>query len=164
MNRAAVISPCGRYRYVLERQWRAAAPAMTIVMLNPSTADANTDDPTISRCIGFALREAFGGIRVLNLFALRATDPRELMNADDPVGPDNDDHLRRWIGNARRVVAAWGRCDQQLRRDRVAEVLALLPDTRWLCFDTTKDGHPRHPLYLPSDEPLRPFPAKAGVV
>ena len=105
----AEISPCGLYRYRLTRTWDAAAPALLFVMLNPSTADASEDDPTIRRCLGFARRERAGGLVVANLFAFRATDPKALEDAADPIGPDN----ARWIETCVRetsgpIVAAWG--------------------------------------------------------
>ena len=107
----AEFSACGRYRYWLERRWSADSPAV-FVMLNPSTADAKIDDPTIRRCMGFAKREGHGGLVVVNLFGWRSSDPRQLVLADDPVGPGNT----RAIGEALlmgattsgRVICAWG--------------------------------------------------------
>src|SRR5262249_14212908 len=91
VRRAAVISDCGRYRYSLTRRWGdAAEPRALFVMLNPSTADAEQDDPTIRRCIGFAKAWGMGSLEVVNLYALRATDPAALLSAPDPIGPKND--------------------------------------------------------------------------
>jgi hypothetical protein len=154
----AAISDCGTYRYALTRHW-GAEPSLRFVMLNPSTADAALDDPTIRRCIGFARREGFGGLVVLNLYAYRATDPKALLTCADPVGPGNDDmlraHMRSSVGVARPVVAAWG---TNARVDRVKQVLDLCPEVDWRCLGTTKDGHPRHPLYVRGDQPLVPLP------
>ena len=90
--KAAVISHCKRYRYRLARHWGAGS-ALPFVMLNPSTADADNDDPTIRRCIAFAKREGAGGIVVANLFAFRATSPADMLAAPNPFGPENEGHL-----------------------------------------------------------------------
>jgi hypothetical protein len=155
--RAARISDCGRYRYGLIRRW-SEAPALLVVMLNPSTADAELDDPTIRRCLGFARRDGYGAIIVLNLYAYRATDPKALLTCDDPVGPKNDGYLFRHLWAAklqqRPVLAAWG---VHGATGRVAEVLALAPGVDWRCLGTTKAGSPRHPLYVRGDQALVPF-------
>jgi len=123
------------------------------VGLNPSTADEQGDDPTVRRCIGFARKWNFGGLILVNLFAYRSTDPACLLETDDPIGPANDSHI---LGSARisgRVILAWGTRGTFLDRDQ--HVLSLLPGAR--CLGTTKDGHPRHPLYLPGNTMARPF-------
>lgn len=150
----AVISDCGKYRYHLWRRWDDCLPTMVWVMLNPSTADASEDDPTIRRCVGFAKREGCGGISVRNVFAFRSTDPRELAKVDDPVGPLNHEHLQ----SARRVslmtilVCGWGkpRTEKRLKAGYQSAGVILACQTAH-CFGTNKDGSPRHPLYLPSD-------------
>ena len=93
MNQGATISDCGRYRYGLWRIWNWQLPNAVFIMLNPSTADAETDDPTIRRCVGFARSWDLGGVHIANLFALRASDPGELANAQDPIGSANDMYL-----------------------------------------------------------------------
>ena len=158
---AAAFSPDKMYRYALTRTW-GEAPAMTWIMLNPSTADAMQDDPTIRRCIRFARREGCGGIAVVNLFGLRATDPRDLRDSleagIDPVGPVNDWFVRLHAQGAARAVAAWGA--HGTPRGRAAEVAAMLeaiPGIRLECLGVTADGSPRHPLYVRSDAPLVPW-------
>ena len=143
MRRGAVFSADRRYRYTLTRRWRSG-PRICFVMLNPSTADAERDDPTIRRCIGYARAWGFGGLTVVNLFALRSTDPARLEQVGDPVGPDNDRHLRRAFRSARLTVAAWGA--HRATRARAGEVGRWLHDAA--CFGVTRDGSPRHPLYL----------------
>lgn len=144
----------GEYRYSLRRSWGEGA-YQVLVMLNPSTADATTDDPTIRRCIGFAQRDGFGGLIVLNLFALRATDPHELQWHADPIGPRNDAILeqvlltQRLLGQP--VLAAWGASGPSGLAKRVADVKALVPDVHWQHLGLTKTGQPRHPLYLRAD-------------
>jgi hypothetical protein len=130
-------------------------------MLNPSTADALLDDPTIRRCIGFARAWGFGALEVVNLFAFRATLPSQLRAALDPVGPRNNRFLRAALGRADAVVAAWGAHGSWGGRDRA--VLHLLSggiDQPWpspQCLGLTKHGHPRHPLYLPLDVARLPY-------
>lgn len=166
VQKSANISACGLYRYSLSRLW-AGRPLMVFVMLNPSTADADLDDRTVRRCIGFARREGMGGLGVMNLYAYRATNPKALLTCDDPVGPQNDGVLTAVLNESRNmgypVVAAWG---VNAKPDRVTQVLGLVPTTSWLCLGTTKDGHPRHPLYVKGDQPLVPFgqPDSAGSV
>jgi hypothetical protein len=165
----ACISKCGMYRYWLTRHWDFEKPPTVFVMLNPSTADADNDDPTIRRCIGYAKAWGAGGIVVVNLFAFRATDPNELKRADDPIGPDNDYHIQQKArcrpdglrDDGRRVIAAWG-CDGALRgRDRA--VASLLAGRVIECLGVTKDGHPKHPLYLRSDATPIPFVVRKAV-
>lgn len=159
----ALLSEDGLYRYWLSRRWARNGMGMaTFVMLNPSTADASLDDPTIRRCIGFARRWGLDGIAVVNLYALRSTDPKGLWAAADPVGPDNDE----WLGvhailakaNATPVVAAWG---ANAHPDRVAHVAALFASfgVPLHSLGVTKAGQPRHPLYLRADASLAPWQA-----
>jgi hypothetical protein len=128
-------------------------------MLNPSTADAARDDPTIRRCIGFARSWGYAGVEVVNLFALRATDPRELWRVRDPVGPDNDRALKDATRRIAGMVLAWGAHGALLDRDR--DVLRLLsPRTRLLALGWTVRRRPRHPLYLRRD--VSPFALATG--
>jgi len=146
----AVFDPSGFYRYKLWRRWSDHDPIVTFVMLNPSTADAITDDPTIRRCMGLARRWGFGTLIVVNLFGMRTTDPRELRNAEQPVGPLNDDHVSAAVGDADRVVAAWGNWGSL--RGRAAEVMNLVPAGIAVdCLGLTACGAPRHPLYVRND-------------
>lgn len=154
----ADFSPDRRYRYSLWREWAGwdNLRALVVIGLNPSTADETVDDPTIRRCIGFARREGCGRLVMINLFAFRATDPRELMYQLDPVGPENDLHIQTWtrptLGHEPIVVAAWGALGRY--RNRSIEVRNLITAMHLWCFGTTQGGHPRHPLYLRADAPL----------
>lgn len=152
LEAAAHFSPCGRYRYTLQRSWDAGGPAVLFVGLNPSTADAERNDPTIRRCIGYAKNWGFGRLVVANLFALRATDPRDLLAASEPVGPENDRWLAKCQAEADLVVAAWGNHGVHLGRS--AAVLRELKNPH--CLRINASGEPAHPLYLPGD--LAPFP------
>lgn len=160
IRRSATISDCGSYRYVLLRTWDERVERLKFIMLNPSTADGTVDDPTIRRCMGFARSMGYGGITVANLYAGRATKPKDLWRMDDPVGPDNDEYLARVFRVAADmgspVIAAWG---ANAKPQRVAEVLALPHADRLHALGVTKDGAPRHPLYLRADSLLEPWPA-----
>lgn len=149
---SATFSRDRRYRYTLTRRWGTGGD-VCFVMLNPSTADAFTLDPTVRRCIGYARRLGAGGITVVNLFALRSTDPRELYATGDPVGEHNDAAIRAAAESAAVVVAAWGVHGALL--GRAACVMELLDDVPLFRLgDTTKEGEPRHPLYLKGSAPL----------
>lgn len=150
----ARISPCGLYRYELGRIWNVgeADRIVAFVMLNPSTADAEKNDPTIRRCIGLAQSWGYDGLRVVNLFAYRSTDPCALVRVDDPVGPDNDRIMLSTTEACSAVVAAWG-ARGSLYPERVRAVLSLL-GSPLSCCGFTRSGSPRHPLYLPSDTKL----------
>ena len=163
LRREAVLSECGLYRYYLTRIWDVALPAMHFVMLNPSTADAAQDDPTIRKCMGFARRNGCGGIAVTNLFAYRATDPKALIAAakagTDVAGPKGWAWLD--VGTQRRPIAAWGRnAYLPALADRLREVLRRYPGVEWLALDTMQNGGPAHPLMLPYS--CSPKPWKAG--
>jgi hypothetical protein len=144
----AVISVDGRYRYELLRAWQPSRPLMVWIMLNPSTADAAADDQTIRRCEGYARRNGSGGIIVVNLYGYRATNPADLATVEDPVGPENDVYLSRWIKAAARdespVVAGWGTHAPE-HRIAVALTLAEAHGVQLKCVGTTATGAPRHP-------------------
>ena len=174
-TRSATFSDDGIYRYLLERAWEvpelgAMAQRRTIlwVLLNPSTADAFQDDPTVRRITNYSRDWGFTDLRLVNLFGFRATKPAELWSQRaagvDIIGPANDRSLFRAAWSASQVVVGWGagahRCPK-----RVVQVLELLegsPAVAWSgnpvsCLGTTLDGHPRHPLYLRREEQLVPF-------
>jgi len=148
MRKSATISDCGRYRYLLRRHWDEQKMAVSFVMLNPSTADADKDDPTIRSCCRLARSWNYGGIAVVNLFAWRATDPRELTKADDPVGPENDEYIRMAVRNTDFTICAWGA--YAAAGPRIKPVVAIIRQYRDFahCLGTTKAGHPKHPLYI----------------
>lgn len=163
--RSADISEDGVYRYRLLRQWSIRPRSLPFrvlpfVMLNPSTADADIDDPTIRRCVGFALREGYDGIGVWNLYALRATKPGNLpADHGTAVGPENDRRLQNlfwWAKDAQQpIVAGWG---ANAKPRRVAEVLAMPGATNVLhCLGVTASGSPRHPLYVGAQQPMVPW-------
>lgn len=156
MVRTAQISEDGRYRYMLGRSWGAGHRAR-FIMLNPSTADASQDDPTIRRCIGFARRWGLGGITVVNLYAYRATNPRELGDVEDPVGPENDRWIRWAVAGPGPVVAAWGVHGSPVR---AGQVLRIAGDVE--CLGVTKAGAPRHPLYVRGDTELVSYPMEVA--
>lgn len=153
---SAVISPCERYRYQLTRRWNTGR-TVVFIMLNPSTADAFIDDPTIRRVCNFAQRWGFAGVRVVNLFALRAKDPQALTKAEDPIGPENDQRIWDACDGGDQVILAWGA--HGALQGRGAEVMAVLMEGEFMLWHLglTKDGHPRHPLYLPTTVERQPL-------
>lgn len=142
MHGGATFDASGAYRYHLWREWDQSRPPVTFVMLNPSSADADRDDPTILRCIGFARGWGYGRLEVVNLFAWRAASPRDLFSAIAPEGPANREYLARVAGATR--VLAWG--NHGRRAPAGALQLAVGGDTR--CLGLTAIGQPRHPLYV----------------
>jgi hypothetical protein len=144
----AEFSPCRSYRYALTRTWDTRRLPLVFVMLNPSTADAFTVDPTIRRCIGFAQTWGAGGLLVLNVYGLRSTDPRALRTHPDPVGPANDATIvARLAQPIARVIGAWGAHAEPERARYVADLIREAGH-RPVCLGRTKAGAPRHPLYL----------------
>lgn len=152
-----------RYRWKLGRAWSTTVPVLGVVMLNPSTASALVADPTLRRVMALAKGAGFGGVEIANLYGLRSADPRVLKACADPVGADNDVHLRAVCGRLD-VVCAWGASGTgsgnpvkgPKLRERVAVVRAFLAEsgsTSWT-WGVTKGGHPRHPLYLPASSQL----------
>jgi hypothetical protein len=168
MDRSADLSDDAVYRYTLTRRW-GTGPSIPWVMLNPSTADGDVDDPTIRRVVGFTRDAGYGACTVLNLFALRSTDPALLLRHPDPVGPENDlvikatvrAHTTRPPGDPqpRFVVAAWGASvdDRHLAARARAVLDGPLAGVDVRCLGTTRSGQPRHPLYVPVVQPLQPY-------
>lgn len=165
----AQLSDCGRYRYTLTRRF-APGPTVVFIGLNPSTADATQDDPTIRRCLGFARRWGYGRLVMLNLYALRATDPRGLWGDVEPRGemingPTGFDRNIYAVGeaivDARRIVCAWG-ADPGPDPDRPALIMDVLSlASAWaptVALALTKHGQPRHPLYVRGDVEPVPYP------
>lgn len=182
IDAGAHISKDGKYRYLLWREWRGGTPdnwrwfgatdgngtplgepeSCLFIMLNPSTADGTQDDPTIRRCVGFAKFWGYDRLEVVNLFAYRATDPRELMNLslDEAVGPENRERVFSAVSMAKMIVCAWGAHGDYLGQDET--LLGWIDPRERYCLGITKDGAPRHPLYLPlTSEPI-PFRPVVG--
>lgn len=156
ISRSAKFSDCRRYRYFLDIVWDVTKPKAAFIGLNPSTADEVNDDPTIRRCRGFAESWGCGGMRMLNLFALRATDPKVMLIDADPGGPENDlcDLLDGITGPR---VACWG--THGLHMEMGNYYREMLPDLQ--CFGRNRDGSPKHPLYLRATTRLEKF-SKGG--
>lgn len=162
IRRRAKISDCGRYRYWLSREW-GPGPMLTFVMLNPSTADDQIDDPTIRRCIGFAKREGADGCDVVNLYGLRSTDPYALTVDADPIGPGNAEAVGAALIAAAvsgfPVVCGWG-AYQAIGVAQVAKLVECARDcgVRLVCLGRTVKRAPRHPLYVRADTPFELYP------
>lgn len=168
IRRTATLSECGAYRYRLGRimveplpltdmgkAWYQPQRVMAFVMLNPSTADAYADDPTIRRCVGFANRDGYDEICVMNLFAGRATKPDDLFKMIDPEGPDNYNHWRALKSSSATIICAWGADKRAV--PQAEKFISAMRGRDLHCLGMSKDGHPRHPLYLKAETPVEPF-------
>ncbi|HZU63320.1 MAG TPA: DUF1643 domain-containing protein [Novosphingobium sp.] len=150
----AVLSPCGRYRYLLWREAGMAAPFMGFALLNPSTADATSNDATIRRCLSVMRRGIPGcgpldGMLVWNLFALRARDPAELLEAENPIGPHNDAAIALAMALAGGTIAGWGQQGHFFQRDLTVRLACAKAGLQLHSLRRNRDGTPAHPLYLP---------------
>lgn len=151
----ANISECGQYRYWLARRLSMGERAIAFVGVNPSTADASTDDPTIRKCVGFAQRWGFDWLYMLNLCAYRSTDVKALKRGDiDPIGPANWDALTAIMGKCEVVVAAWGRSTKLPNATARTYAQRILTRGETRCLGQNDDGSPKHPLYIPYEQPL----------
>lgn len=164
---SAVISECGRYRYRLARAWEPSldgkAGSVAWVMLNPSTADAELDDHTLTKCIAFTRRWGYSELAIVNLFALRSRDPSALRVATDPVGPENNAHLLDVCARSALIVVAWGSSWPGPLADYVHRLGDELRDVGRRagvdvrCLGRTGQGDPRHPVYLAYTTELVPW-------
>ena len=158
MKNTAKLSACRQDRFALWRTWDESLPRVMFIGLNPSTADENTDDPTLVRCMNFAKAWGYGGVCTANLFAYRATQPADMKKAADPVGARNDYWLRKLARDAALVVAAWGNDGAFLERS--AQVRAMLPGLQ--CLKVNGSGEPAHPLYQRADVTPIPYRPEAA--
>lgn len=159
----AEFSTCREYRYALWRHWdwQAHSNCVMFIGLNPSTADEEVNDMTITKCMGFAKRWGYGGIYMLNLFAFKATFPKDMIAADDPVGPGNDEAFGYYRSRVGLVVAAWGSLDKRHRarlqwQSRISRVQDCISQPIY-CLGRTQDGSPRHPSRIGYDTPRELF-------
>ena len=143
----ALYSDCERYRYALTREWGPGERAL-FVMLNPSTATEVQNDPTVERCERRSRALGFGGFRVTNIFAWRDTDPRKMRAAEAPVGPENDTAILDGAAWANRIICAWGTHGAHLGRGAQVEALLRATTLPLHHLGLTKEGHPKHPLYI----------------
>jgi len=151
IRRSADFSPCKTYRYTLKRTWESDLPHILWVLLNPSTADAQKDDPTNRKCMTWARKYGYGSLTFVNLFAYRSPYPEVMKAYHEPIGPDNDDWLWSEIRKHDAVVAGWG--NGGTHRDRWKEVAPMC--VRWMCIGINKNGQPKHPLYMRGDVRLQ---------
>jgi hypothetical protein len=160
MSNSAVFSDCGKYRYLLTRDLNVSGQVKKclFIMLNPSTADASKNDPTVRRCISFAARESCTHLTVCNLFAARSTDPKQLELMEDPTGPLNLDHISRALDSHDLIIVAFG-AHKMASRSRAWQMIKEHGKFRKSLYflGKTKSGAPRHPLYVKKDQPLELF-------
>lgn len=154
METGACFDVSGIYRYSLWRIWDKSAPKLVFIMLNPSTADAQINDPTIRRCLGFAQAWGYGCLEVVNLFGLRTPNPQTLRQVPDPVGDQCDAYIQTAAQRADQIILAWGNWGKLSGRDQA--VIKLLAAYKLHCLGLNQSGQPRHPLYLKRD--VQPMP------
>ncbi|MBF0622625.1 MAG: DUF1643 domain-containing protein [Magnetococcales bacterium] len=147
-NRVALFSDCLRYRYTLKISWDNQKPLCNFLMLNPSTADEIKNDPTVERAERYARHWEYGALMVTNIFAFRATDPKEMKSVSDPVGVFNDQAIVESAQNARLTVCAWGNHGSHINRSKAVVNLLKTAGIDMRCLTLTKAGEPGHPLYL----------------
>jgi hypothetical protein len=157
----AIFSDDGLYRYLLWRNWVSNNQRRLLwVMLNPSTADDEDDDPTVQSCICISKHRGYGGLEIVNLFAYRTPDPDVLYGVVNPIGDENDRYMREAAERAPEIVVAWGAWSEKgIYRHRGQEPLKLLghPEKLLYCLGTTEHSSPRHPLRVECDTPLQPY-------
>lgn len=148
MKQGAIFSPCRTWRYVLHRIWDEGKPFCGFIGLNPSTADETKSDPTVTRCIRFCKDWGYGGYLMFNVFGFRATDPRVMAQALDPLGPENNRMISEHAARCEKLVAAWG--NHKLAVEQGAFLCRFLERQLW-CLERNKNGSPKHPLYVKAD-------------
>jgi len=144
----AIYSDCESYRYTLRREWQGGAGRVTFVMLNPSTATEVQNDPTVERCERRARAMGFAAFQVVNIFAFRATDPRDMRAAPDPIGPENDAAILQAAAWADQIICAWGAHGAHLSRGASVEALLRGAGHPLFHLGLTRGGAPKHPLYI----------------
>lgn len=168
IRKSAIISDCGLFRYEIRGVWDDTLPPMVGILLNPSKATAEIDDPTWLRGVYRAQRLGFGSSIYGNLGAGRATDPADWKRMRDPIGPENDDHLRRilqeCLDRGGLAYAGWGAHGDFRRRDLRVKFIAREVGITLHCLGKTKTGDPRHPLYVANDQPFEVWSAARAVV
>lgn len=155
-RREVVFSPCDKYRYRLRQIW-GDGPLQCYLMLNPSTADLNANDPTVERVERRARASGFAGLEVINLFAYRATDPQDMLAQQEPVGPDNDQHIIEAAKSCGQLVLGWGNHGQHMNRGRNVIEMLLQHDIQLFCLKVNNDGYPAHPLYIGYEATPKPY-------
>lgn len=159
MHREAVIDPTGSYRYSLIREWVSTKPRVIWIMLNPSTADSQEDDPTIDACIRFTKKWGFGSFEVVNLFAYRSKDPDDLEEVDKStaIGTENLKYISEALERSDLIVTAWGENGKIHKRNQDDELISLFSNYQLKCLDILKGGEPRHPLYFCTENTLKDY-------
>lgn len=152
----AVFSPDREFRYTLTRRWDDRL-LVNFLMLNPSTADENIEDPTIRRCMGFARDWGYGGLMVTNIFAYRSTDPKALYKVPDPTGPANNEYILKTAKACAVVVCAWGEHGAHQGRGAIVHKLLREAGIATRCLEKNASGEPKHPLYVARDRKLMDF-------
>ncbi|MEM7617059.1 MAG: DUF1643 domain-containing protein [Pseudomonadota bacterium] len=145
----ATFSSCKKYRYILARTFATGTGIINFIMLNPSTATEQYNDPTVARCENRSISMGYKQMIVTNIFAYRATDPKLLLKISDPIGADNDKAIIDSAQKSNKIICAWGEYGKLLNRgDHVRQLLKLNSNNNIYCLKLNKSGEPAHPLYL----------------
>lgn len=151
IQKGDLISPDKRYQYATWRIWDAEKPLVLFITLNPSKNEENSDSATILKCVELANKLNYGGVIIAHLFALRCDDPNDFINAENPVGPENDACLEKFARQAKTIIAAWGMRGTFIdRHDAIMRKFSNLH-----CFGITENGQPIHPLSVDDDAELK---------
>lgn len=158
MIKTVKISECQKYRYSLTRVWDESKPSILFVGLNPSTADADKDDPTIKKLIAYTKAWGYGGFEIVNLFAYRSSDPKNLYNKQAiAIGPGNTTYLKQAASSHVKTICMWGNQAKEISETVTAIWTQYFRGKGAYCFKINRDGSPAHPLYLPGSCKLIKF-------
>lgn len=158
IRRCAQFDATGQYRYQLTRHWDDTRPGLAFIMLNPSYADHQQDDPTLRRCTRLAQQWQYGSLIVVNLFAYCTASPPVLKTVDEPIGKENNRFILQGCQTAEHILLAWGNWGSLHDRDRTVLKLVAPYRDRLYCLAINRTGQPRHPLYVPQNTQLRSWP------
>lgn len=164
MKMEAVLDHSGSYRYLLRREWDTTKPKALWIMLNPSTANHQEDDPTVKSCIQFTSKWGYGSFEVVNLFAYRSKSPSDLKSLPKEVaiGFENYSYIQDAMDRADLIVAAWGSNGKIHKRNQDDELITLFEKYQLNCLDILKNGDPRHPLFFSTDKPFKNYKLTIG--
>ena len=152
LKKDAIISDNDKHRYCLSRIWSNGDNIVAFIGLNPSTADANKDDSTITKCVNYAKQWGFDGLYMINLFSFRATDKEEMLKDDNPTNAENDKCINKYINKANKVICAWG--NDGVFKNRHKYIIDNFENL--YCLTINKTGQPHHPMYLKLDiQPIK---------
>jgi len=151
-------SPDQKYRYYLQRNFKKNAKNLLVfIMLNPSTANEQYNDPTVERCQNHALNKNYDGMIILNIFAYRTTNPKQLLQTKNPIGEKNNQTIINTIKKHQNIICAWGNHGKILNRSNEIKKILKKHRKKTQAFEITKQNEPKHPLYIPYNKKLKQY-------